>query len=117
MSKSILVIDDDLNVRDYLVSLFEDNGYQVSVAGDVTQGLVEVKSKRPDLITLDIEMPGEWGPRFYHQLSQDPDLKDIPVIVISGLSGHECAVVNAVASISKPFDRDELLKIVRETLN
>lgn len=117
MQKTILVIDDDLNVRDYLVSLFEDNGYDVCVAGDVQQGLEAVKTKKPDLITLDIEMPGEWGPRFYHKLSQDPELKDIPVIVISGLSGHECAVVNAVASLSKPFDRDELLKIVRETLN
>ncbi len=117
MQKKILVIDDDLNVRDYLVSLFEDNGYDVCVAGNVQQGLEAVKAKKPDLITLDIEMPGEWGPRFYHKLSQDPELKNIPVVVISGLAGYEFAVVKAVASISKPFDRDELLKIVKETLN
>ncbi|MBU1343966.1 MAG: response regulator [Proteobacteria bacterium] len=116
MKKKILVIDDDLNIREYLVSLFKDNGYEVYVAGDVKQGLSQTKKNKPHLITLDIEMPGEWGPRFYHQLTQDPELKDIPVIVISGLSGHQCAVVKAVASISKPFDRDELLKIVKETL-
>lgn len=116
MKKKILVIDDDVNVSDYLVSLFTDNGYEVFVAGDVTQGLIEARKNNPDLITLDIEMPGEWGPRFYRQLSQDPELKNIPVIVISGLSGHQYAVVKAVASVSKPFDRDKLLKLVQETL-
>ncbi len=116
MKKKILVIDDDLNVRDYLVSLFEDNDYEVSVAGDVKEGVKQAKAFVPDLITLDIEMPGEWGPRFYRQLSQDPDLKNIPVVVISGLSGHQYAVVKAVASLSKPFDRDELLNIVQDVL-
>ena len=117
MKKKILVIDDDLNIRDYLVSLFNDNGYQAYVAGDVKEGFKKAKETIPDLITLDIEMPGEWGPRFYRQISQDPKLKNIPVIVISGLSGHQYAVVKAVASLTKPFDRDELLKIVKETLN
>ena len=117
MKKKILVIDDDLNIRDYLVSLFNDNGYDAYIAGDVKEGIKEAKKIKPDLITLDIEMPGEWGPRFYRQLSQDPELKNIPVIVISGLSGHQYAVVKAVASLSKPFDRNELLKIVKETLN
>lgn len=117
MKKKILVIDDDLNIRDYLVSLFTDNGYEAYIAGDVKEGIKEANKIKPDLITLDIEMPGEWGPRFYRQLSQDPKLKNIPVIVISGLSGHQYAVVKAVASLTKPFDREELLKIVKETLN
>ncbi len=117
MKKKILVIDDDLNIRDYLVSLFNDNGYDAYIAGDVKEGIKEAQKIKPDLITLDIEMPGEWGPRFYRQLSQDPKLKNIPVIVISGLSGHQYAVVKAVASLTKPFDREELLKIVKETLN
>ncbi len=117
MKKKILVIDDDLNVRDYLASLFQDNGYQVHVAGNVKEGMKQAKAQQPDLITLDIEMPGDWGPRFYRQLAQEPDLKNIPVIVISGLSGHQYAVVKAVASVSKPFDREELLKIVKEILN
>lgn len=117
MKKKILVIDDDLNIRDYLVSLFNDNGYEAYIAGDVKEGIKEAKKVKPDLITLDIEMPGEWGPRFYRQLSQEPELKNIPVIVISGLSGHQYAVVKAVASLAKPFDREELLKIVKETLN
>jgi CheY-like chemotaxis protein len=117
VKKKILVIDDDLNVRDYLVSMFQDNGYDVFIAGTVKEGLKQARKNQPDLITLDIEMPGEWGPRFYQQLSQDPELANIPVIVISGLSGHQGAIVKAVASISKPFDRAELLKIVKKTLH
>ena len=116
MKKKILVIDDDLNVRDYLAALFKDNGYAVCVAGDAKEGMDKARSEQPDLITLDIEMPGEWGPRFYRQLTQEKDLKNIPVIVISGLAGHQYALVKAVASISKPFDRDELLSIVKDTL-
>lgn len=116
MKKKILVIDDDSNVREYLVSLFTDNGYKVSVAQDAKQGYETAKKTKPDLITLDIEMPGEWGPRFYHQLSQDSELKEVPVVVISGLPGHEYAVLQAAASFSKPFDRDELLTKVEQIL-
>lgn len=116
MKKKILVIDDDLNVQDYLFSLFTDNGYDAFVAGDAKQGFEQAKQAIPDLITLDIEMPGEWGPRFYHQLSQDPELKNVPVIVISGLPGAEHMVVKAAASVSKPFDREQLLEIVEQIL-
>ena len=61
-------------------------------------------------------MPEEWGPRFYRKLSQEKEFKNIPVIVISGLSGSKYAVQKAVASITKPFDRDELLNIVKESI-
>lgn len=116
MKKKILIIDDDPNIVDYLVSLFEDNGYQTFSAGEVTEGLEIAKKEVPDLITLDIELPDEWGPRFYRKMSQEKNLKNIPVIVISGLTGSDHAVGRAVASISKPFDRDELLKIVKNTI-
>ncbi len=116
MKKKILIVDDDPNIRDYLVSLFEDNGYDTCTATDVRDGLKVVKEYKPDLITLDLEMPGEWGPRFYRQLSQDNELKNTPVIVISGLSGNDYAISKAVASLSKPFDRDELLSIIKENI-
>ncbi len=112
----ILVIDDDVNVQEYLSSLFKDNGYTAYIAQNASEGLKKAKKYTPDLITLDIEMPGEWGPRFYNQISHDSKLKHIPVIVISGLAGHQNAVPKAIATLSKPFDRDELLGIVKKTL-
>jgi CheY-like chemotaxis protein len=116
MKKRILVIDDDPNIVDYLEALFKDNGYDTSVARDAKEGIKAAKENTPDLITLDIEMPGDWGPRFYRQMTQDPELKNIPVIVISGLSGNAYAIPKAVASVKKPFDREELLGIVRDTI-
>lgn len=115
--KKILIVDDDPNIRDYLSSLMEDNEYQPLTASDVQQGLTIARKEIPDLITLDLDMPGEWGPRFYRHMSQEPDLKNIPVIVISGMSGNEYAVSKAVASFTKPFDRKELIKTIREVLN
>ncbi len=114
--KKILIIDDDPSAREYLGSVFEDNGYQTITAADVPDALAAAKAERPDLITLDLELPGEWGPRFYRHMSQQPELKNIPVIVISGLTGSKYAIGKAVASLTKPFDRDELLTIVRDTI-
>jgi FixJ family two-component response regulator len=62
-------------------------------------------------------MPEEWGPRFYRKMSKDKTLKNIPVIVISGLSGGDHAIGKAVAFLTKPFDREQLLKIVKDNIH
>ena len=116
MKKKILIVDDDPNIVDYLVTLFEDNGYATCSAGNVQDGFEVAKREVPDLIALDLEMPGEWGPRLYRKLSEEKRLKNIPVIVITGFSGSEHAIGKAVASLTKPFDRDELLAIVKESI-
>ncbi|WP_018125815.1 DVU0259 family response regulator domain-containing protein [Desulfovibrio oxyclinae] len=117
MAKKILIIDDDPNIVSYLDDLFTDNGYQTCSTSDGAGAVDLVKSEKPDLITLDLEMPKEWGPRFYRKLTQqDDEYRDIPVIVISGLESNQYAIQKAVASLSKPFDREELLGIVKETL-
>lgn len=115
MSKKILVIDDDPIIVKYLVTLFADNGYETCSAPDGALALDVVNAEHPDLITLDLEMPQEWGPRFYRKLTRDDSLKKIPVIVISGLSG-EHAIKDAVAFIKKPFDPDKLLGIVKKSI-
>lgn len=116
MAKKILIIDDDPNIVTYLEDIFQDAGYATCKATDGADALAVVKQEKPDLITLDLEMPKEWGPRFYRELSQDDEFGNIPVIVISGLSGNKYAIQKAVASFTKPFDREELLKVVKETL-
>jgi CheY-like chemotaxis protein len=114
--KKILIIDDDPIIRSYLTNLLKDNGYETAVAKNAKEALDLVGSETFDLITLDLEMPGEWGTRFFSKLAQDKLKKNIPVIVISGMSGNEYAIPKAVASLTKPFDRKELLKIVRDVL-
>lgn len=115
MPKKILIIDDDPVILKYLQVLFEDNGYVTETATSSMEGLQLVRSGKPDLITLDLEMPGEWGPRFYRKLRQDKELRDTPVLVISGIDGDH-AIKDAVAFISKPFDPDKVLGIVKRTI-
>lgn len=115
--KTILIIDDDPSIRAYLTNLFKDNGYATVSAENARDAWDLVSSQPVDLITLDLDMPGEWGTRFYSRLAQDKKLKNLPVIVISGMSGNEFAISKAIASLTKPFDRKELLRIVKDVLN
>jgi CheY-like chemotaxis protein len=116
MAKTILIVDDDPVVQKYLTTLFGDNGYETVTAATGLEGEEIVKNMTPDLITLDLEMPEEWGTRFYRRMTKEDRLKEVPVIVISGLSGGGHAIKKAVAYISKPFDPDKLLGIVKRTI-
>lgn len=116
MAHKIMIIDDDPYIVKYMVDILTDNGYATCSASDGSEALDIVKRERPDLITLDLEMPNEWGPRFYRKLSKDADLRKLPVIVISGLSGIHLAIPGAVASFKKPFDPNKLLETIREAL-
>lgn len=115
MPKKILIIDDDPIVVKYLQAVFSDNGYETVTAGTSEEGLEVVRREKPDLITLDLQMPGEWGPRFYRKLRKDKDLKKIPIIVISGIDGDH-AVRDAVAFVRKPFDPEKVVGIVKNTI-
>ena len=115
MPKKILIIDDDPVIVKYLQAVFSDNGYETCVATSSMEGLDVVRREKPDLITLDIQMPGEWGPRFYRKLRQDKELRETPVIVISGIDGDH-AVKDAVAFVKKPFDPERLVGIVKNTI-
>lgn len=115
MAKTILVIDDDPMVVKYLVNLFNDNGYDTVAAGSAREGMAALKREKPDLMTLDLEMPEGWGSQFYRQVSKEETLKDIPVIVISGMAGRH-AIKKAIAYVAKPFDPDKLIAIVKKAI-
>ena len=113
--KKILVIDDEPHVVRYLETLLQDSGYRTVSAVDGMDGLEKAKQEKPDLITLDLQMPGEWGPRFYRKLRKDKDLRDTPIIVISGIDGDH-AIKDAIAFVKKPFDPEKLVGIVKNTI-
>jgi len=114
--KKIMVVDDDPNIVDYLVTVFRDRGYDTCTAHGGVEATEVLLRENPDLITLDLEMPEEWGPRFYNRYVRMPEYKHIPVIVISGLPGIHLAIPKAVATVRKPFDPIEVLKIVEDTI-
>jgi len=114
--KKIMVVDDDPEIVDYLVTVFRERGYDTCSATGGVQATETLLRENPDLITLDLEMPEEWGPRFYRRYARMPEYKHIPVIVISGLPGIHMAIPKAVATIPKPFDPAEVLRVVEEAI-
>ena len=114
MPKKILVVDDDPNVVYYLLGLFHDHGYETCSAANASEAFEVLQREKPDLMTLDIDMPEVTGPQFYRKYTKMDEFKDIPVVVVSGLAKPHLAIKKAVAVVEKPFDRDELLSIVRD---
>ena len=116
MTKKIMIVDDDPAITKYLDIVFKDNGYETCIAKDGKDAFDVYKKQSPDLITLDLEMPEEWGPRFFRKISKIKGF-DTPVIVISGLTGIKYSIPKAAASFGKPFDPKEVLAKIEEILN
>ena len=114
--KQILVVDDELDVVEFLTQLLEDNGYAVTAAYDGVEAMELVKKERPDLILLDLQMPEETGTGFYRKLHNKKQYRDIPVVVISGLAGSYVAVSKSVPVIDKPPDEKQVLLEIRKAL-
>lgn len=115
-AKTILSVDDNPDIVEYLVSIFRERGYAAYGATSGEEAMEILRQIKPDLITLDLEMPDEWGPKFHQRFSAMPQYKDIPVVVISGLPGIHRAIRKAVATLSKPFNPEDVLKIVESAV-
>lgn len=116
MPKKIMVVDDEPHIVKYLTSFLEDSGYLTCSAPDGEKALETVRKEKPDLVTLDLQMPNETGTRFYRNMTKDKQFKDVPVIVISGIPGRHLAVTKPVAVFEKPIDRDALLVAIRKAI-
>jgi len=81
--KKILIIDDEPDIVVYLTTLLEDQDYTVVSAADGRQGLELIRKEKPDLVCLDIMMPHKTGVALYQAVKTDPELKEIPCIIIS----------------------------------
>ncbi len=105
----ILVIDDDKDIRLVISEILDQNGYEVFTAGSGQQGIDLAAQMVPNLIILDIMMPGMDGWTVLTKLQHKPSLADIPVIILSGASGLEMAMsLGAAAVLFKPVDAHQL---------
>ena len=86
MPKRILVVDDDPDVRLFSVTVIEENGHTPLEATNGEEGMNLVKQEKPDLIILDVLMPRESGIKMYRELQTNAKLKQIPVIILSGIA-------------------------------
>ncbi|MFA6497790.1 MAG: ATP-binding protein [Desulfurivibrionaceae bacterium] len=104
----VLVVDDDIGVRDYLIQLLQEQGYDVISAADGQAAMVAAQEFHPDLITMDLAMPVMDGRTAIAKLRADPELQHIPIMVVSALPGWETA--GGDLAMGKPLDEPRFLK-------
>lgn len=114
--KKILIVDDERDMVEGLQAFLEDSGYAICVAFNGKDGIEVLKREKPDLITLDLNMPEDTGTRFYRNLMKDKELKDTPVIIISGLAGRHLAASHPYAVFEKPIDKEKLLSTIKQAI-
>lgn len=119
MGKHIAVVDDDVDAVKIVRLRLEANGYQVTeTMGDRT--ISDLRASKPDLILLDVMMPGFDGFAVIRELKRDPDLSKVPVIIFSGKPKELMAELfgpeGIAGYISKPYQPQELLDQVKKVI-
>jgi CheY-like chemotaxis protein len=114
--KSVLVVDDDPDVRGFIVASLEEQGYAVQEASDGREGLAVFERTRPDLVVLDFIMPGLSGADVAERLLAKHPRQ--PILFVSGYSETEAVKAAAPGAplLAKPFRADALAKAVRGAL-
>ena len=122
MADHILVIDDELSMRELLGILLKRDGFHVTSCGTAEEGLEVVGTGRVDLVLTDLNLPGLDGLEFMRRLREQPDseVRDVPVVLITayGTAAHavEAMKQGAADYVLKPFNNDDLLMNIRRTL-
>lgn len=108
----VLIVDDEYAGRETLQSVLEGEGYRLEMAENGMQALEKARQLLPDVILLDIMMPGMTGFEVCERIRNDPQIAEIPIIVLTALDDREALLTALKAGaddfISKPFDRYEL---------
>jgi DNA-binding response OmpR family regulator len=114
--KTILVLDDDPSVRHMLQVLFEQDGYDVIAAGDVSSALAQCKVELPDLMVVDLMLPIEDGEMFLREFRRRWRHAEVPVVLLSASTArNEIARRLCVeATLPKPFFAEDLRELVRK---
>ena len=111
--KNILVVDDSPTDRQYLSDLLAKNGFSVATAQSAEEALAKVKTQRPDLVLMDVVMPGQSGFQATRTLTKDEATKDIPVILCTTKSQETDRIwgmrQGAKDYITKPVSGPDLL--------
>lgn len=122
----VLVVDDDPDVVEYLSSFLEDEGYEVVAAQDERSALAQVERSSPDVILIDVMLPGKSGLDLLVRLRRDPRRAEIPLVLVTGddnVLRDECRsylethqdVKGPDHVLGKPMERDLLLSILKGT--
>ena len=119
-NKLILVIDDDDTITNLIKTILTKEGYTVKSANDGIVGVEMAQNLGPDIILMDITMPGIDGYEATKKIKQDPKTKDIPIIFLTGKSasedGGKAFAMGGVTFMRKPFQPQQLKDLVRLAL-
>jgi putative two-component system response regulator len=112
MSSTVLIVDDEYSGRETLQSVLEGEGYNIIMAENGPQAITKAKAHLPDVILLDVMMPGMTGFEVCERIRSDPQVAEIPIIILTALDDRESLLTGLKSGaddfISKPFDRFEL---------
>jgi CheY-like chemotaxis protein len=119
--RRILVADDEPDVTTFLSAVFEDHGAQVEAAASGEETLAKARRSKPDLITLDLNMPGQDGGQVFAALKADAALKDIPVCIVTGkpeLRGliYDSDLPKPEGYLDKPVTEEDIITSARKIL-
>ncbi|MFH1416853.1 MAG: response regulator [Planctomycetota bacterium] len=121
--KTVLVVDDDPDAREFLTTVLQDNGFVATTAKDGSEAVAMIEQSPPDLVTLDVTMPEKSGVAVYRRLKEDDRLKSIPIIIITGVSDDFKHFISSRRQvpppdgyISKPVDVDQFMKTVNQLI-
>ena len=112
MSSTVLIVDDEYSGRETLQSVLEGEGYELIMAENGMQAIEKAKMYQPDVILLDVMMPGMTGFEVCERIRSDPQVAEIPIIILTALDDRDSLLTGLKSGaddfISKPFDRFEL---------
>jgi len=119
--RTILVIDDEPDVRDFISAVLEDNGAQVITASDGDKGIELARQHEPDLVTLDLSMPGKDGAKVFEEMRNDPSLATLPICIVTGRPElrklvYQSAVRSPEGYLDKPISEETLVFNIRKML-
>ena len=120
MSARILVVDDSPTIRKVVGSILEARAYQAVLAGDGQEALEMLSTEKVDLVLLDFVMPRMNGYQFCRELRANPELKNLPVVLMSAkgdkIRGQFVQQTGAIDAITKPFDARGLIAVIEGAL-
>ncbi len=130
--QKILLVEDEPEARALLVRRLSAHRFEVLEAGDATEGIRKAKESEPDLVILDLKLPGEDGIQIYHALRQDPSMQKVPVLFLTALSRdshmskenlaliastkHGIQMKGEYTVMGKPYDPKRLVETIRHML-
>ena len=111
-SQRILIVDDEASVADLIEAVLVSEGYTVAIARDGIQGILLARDWKPDLVLMDVMLPGIDGTTAIRRLKSDPETSELPIVAMSAgrtIRRQSNELSDADAALAKPFDIEALL--------